>query len=167
MGRTKADAEGMWKAGRAVSSAAAALLLVLAAIVPTSAAASSASVTVSAFVQPRASVTVEAQPGSLVISETDVRRGFVDLPTASRIRIRTNSIRGYLLSFEIESECVTGIVLDGAGDRIQVSAGGGLVPLPYPGPAAVVSELGYRFLLSPDAKPGVYPWPVALSAMPR
>lgn len=167
MNTTRNDEEATRKATRAVEYLAAALVLALTLVAPTSASAASASVAVSAFVQPRAVVTVEAQPTSFAISEADVLRGYVDLPGASRIRVKTNSSGGYLLSLEIESECVTGVVLNGAGDPIQVTGGGGLVPRPYPGPAAVVSDLGYRFLLAADAKPGDYPWPVALSAMPR
>lgn len=167
MNGTRNNTEGTRKATRAIGNLAAALVLTLAIVVPTSVSAASSSVTVSAFVQPRAVVTVEAQPATFVISEADVLRGYVDLPSASRIRVKTNSSGGYLLSLEIASECVTGVVLNGAGDQIQVTGGGGLVPRPYPGPAAVVSELGYRFLLSADARPGYYPWPVALSAMPR
>lgn len=161
------EAEDTGRAGRAAWRPAAALLLVLGALLPAFASASAASVAVSAFVAPRAWLTIETQPANLTITEADIRRGFVDLPGASRIRVRTNSSAGYLLSFELESECVTGVVLDGAGDRIQLTGSGGLVPRPYPGPAAAVSELGYRFLISPGARPGTHPWPVALSAIPR
>jgi hypothetical protein len=167
MGRARTDAGRGRTAARAARGSAAVILLWIASSTPTRARASSADVVVSASVLPRATVTVEAHPGTLVLSETDVRRGFVDLPNASRIRVRTNSPGGYLLAFAIDSDIVAGVVLDGAGGRIQLSGGGGLVPRPYPGPLAFVSELGYRFLLSPDARPGTYPWPVALSAMPR
>lgn len=167
MNTTIHTAEGTGKATRTVEIVATALLLTLALVVPTPASAASSSVSVSAFVQARAAVTIEAKPSAFVVSESDIVRGYVDLPNASRVRVRTNSPTGYLLSLEIDSECVTGVVLNGAGDQIQISGGGGLVPRPYPGTAAVVADLGYRFLLSPDAKAGSYPWPVALSAMPR
>lgn len=128
--------------------------------------AATTSVSVSAFVRPTATCSVDVQPGSVLVTADDVRRGYVDLPASSRVRVRTNSSNGYMLVLEVESAEFDAVVLEESGERVEIR-GSGFVDRPFRGHAEVVSELGYRFLLNPATQPGVYAWPVALSAQPR
>ncbi len=128
--------------------------------------AATTSVNVSAFVRPTATCSVDVQPGSVLVTADDVRRGYVDLPASSRVRVRTNSSTGYMLVLEVESAEFDAVVLEESGERVEIR-GSGFVDRPFRGRAEVVSELGYRFLLNPATQPGVYAWPVALSAQPR
>jgi hypothetical protein len=133
---------------------------------PALAGSASATFQVSVTVQARALLTVEAAPASLLLTETDVRRGYVDLPAASRISVRTNSPTGYLLAFEIAIGPIEDVRLLGLGAETHIGGAGGWIAQPYSGPVAS-AELSYRLVLSKDARPGEYPWPVALSASPR
>ena len=128
----------------------------------------SASLAVTVVVPPRAVLSVESEPSSLRITEEDVAQGYVDVSNASRIQIRTNTPGGWLVEFQFAQGPYRSIEVTGLSAPSQVNASGGWVAQPYPGTTRPVSlDLGYRFFLSADARPGVYPWPVALAAMPR
>ncbi len=157
-------------AGRVGTARLLALVLFVAYVsaLPARASTISASLAVTVVVPPRAVLSVESGPSSLKITEEDVARGYVDVPKASRLQIRTNTLSGWLVEFQVEQGPYRSIEVTGLGGPSQVSASGGWIAQPYPGTTRPVPlELGYRFLLSADARPGVYPWPVALAAMPR
>ncbi|GAB4369023.1 MAG: hypothetical protein Kow00128_14860 [Deltaproteobacteria bacterium] len=131
-----------------------------------SAGSSSARIRVSATVLPRTTVTVHAQPHALIVTPADVRRGYVEVPRASRIELASNDPRGYLLVFEPlggPESPVREAIVDGLDRQIQVGPGGGFVPRPFVR-GVVSAELSFRFVLAEDARPGRYPWPVMLSA---
>lgn len=126
----------------------------------------SARIEVSATILSRTTLTVRRQPHALVVTREDVRRGYVEVPAASRIEVRSNDPRGYLLVFEYQAG--SGIpfreaIVDGLGRQVQIGPGGGWVPRTDP-PGPVSVELSYRFSLTKDAVPGSYRWPFALSA---
>ncbi len=125
-----------------------------------------ARVEVSATVLPRTMLTVRSQLRTLVITAEDIRRGFVEVPSASRIEVRSNDPRGYLLVFENRSGPegpFREAIVDGLGRQVQIGPAGGWIPRTDPrGPAT--AELSYRFSLAKDAAPGRYPWPLLLSA---
>lgn len=145
-----------------------ALAAALVPALPARAASVSASLAVSVVVPPRAVLSVESEPSSLRITEEDVARGYVEVPKASRVQIRTNTPGGWLAELQVLQGPYRLIEVTGLGAPTQVNASGGWIAQPYPGTTRQVSlEVGYRFLLSPNARQGVYPWPVALAAMPR
>ncbi|MBI3304114.1 MAG: hypothetical protein HYZ72_18785 [Deltaproteobacteria bacterium] len=109
---------------------------------------------------------VESAPAGLLLTEADVRRGYVDLPAASRISVRTNSPTGYLLAFEIVGGPIEEVRVFGLGAEINIGGAGGWIARPYTG-AVTSAEISYRLVLSKDARPGEYPWPVLLSVSPR
>ena len=126
----------------------------------------SASLSVSVVVPARALLSVESQPPGLEITEEDVARGWVEPPPSS-VRVRTNSPNGWLLEFEPLHDPYRSLLVTGLGSTAQVGGAGGWLAQPYTGKTVVTAELRYRIVLSKDARPGVYPWPVALSATPR
>jgi hypothetical protein len=125
-------------------------------------------VRVTATVASRAVMKVINQCPAVVITDADIARGYVDVPSASRIEVRNNSRAGYLLVF-------TGIGgpfpmfdqvhVKGTGTEIQIGPDGGWVPQPYVRDT-VTMELSYRFILSKSIQPGTYDWPLSLSARP-
>jgi len=127
-----------------------------------------ARIQVTATVPPRASITVLHQEKFLNVTPEDVSRGYVIAPAVSRIEVRENSPRGYLLVFEesgVPESPVERVLVRGLGAEIEVGPGGGFVPRPHArGP--VSAELSYRFSLSRDARPGTYPWPLSVSVRP-
>lgn len=127
----------------------------------------SASLSVSVVVPARAVLSIESQPAGLEITEADVERGWVEAPGASLVRVRANSPAGWLLEFQPLQGPYRALEVTGLGSTAQVSAAGGWLAQPYAGKTLVTASLGYRFFLSGEARPGLYPWPVALSASPR
>jgi hypothetical protein len=123
---------------------------------------------VTATVLPQASLTVLYQERALNVTPEDVSRGYVDAAAASRVEVRENSPRGYLLVFEVAGvpeSPVERVSVRGLGTEIEIGPGGGFVPRPHArGP--VSTELSYRFSLSRDARPGIYPWPLYVSVRP-
>ena len=127
----------------------------------------SATLSVSVTVPARTVLNVESRPPSLVLTEADLARGYVEVPAASRIRVRSNDPNGYLLAFDVTAGPFTAIEVKGLGPAARISANGGWLAQPFAGTEPVTSELTYRFLLAPNVQPGTYAWPVSLSARPR
>lgn len=127
-----------------------------------------AQIRVSATILPRVSLRVLYQQPVLTIRPEDVARGFVEAAAASRIAVQDNSPKGYLLVFERTGgpeRPVERVSIRGLGTEIEVDPEGGFVARPHAaGPLS--AELTYRFSLSPDARPGTYPWPLSLSVRP-
>jgi len=127
----------------------------------------SALMSVSVQVQARTLLSVESQPPSLVLTEADLTRGYVEVSSVSRVRVRSNDPDGYLLAFDVTAGPFTAIEVTGLGPAARISANGGWLARPFAGTQPVTSELSYRFLLASSAQPGIYAWPVSLSARPR
>jgi hypothetical protein len=125
----------------------------------------SAVLSVSATVTSRSTVKVLRQPPALTITGADISRGYIDVPDASRVEIRTNSPMGCLLVFEGQGAPVREVHVQGLGREIQVGPGGGFVPQPYTR-SPVTVDLSYRFYLGEAVTPGTYPWPMAISTRP-
>jgi len=123
---------------------------------------------VTARVQARVMLKVVRRSRELVITDSDITQGYVDVPAASSLEVRNNDPRGYLLVFEVLNGPVPlfeTILVRGLGSEVQIGLGSGWVPQPFT--RGVRSfELSYRFILHKDARPGSYAWPVLLSANP-
>jgi len=136
--------------------------------IQTADASSSGRIQVSATVQARSTLKVLHQSPELIITNADILRGYVDVSSASRFEVKNNSLAGYLLVFEGLDGPLRPFkeaVVQGLGKEVHISAGGGMVPQPYS--RGIVSlELSYHFVLSADARPGTYAWPVSISAQP-
>lgn len=133
-------------------------------ISPVQAGTSSAPVTVRAVILPLASMKTVFEPATLTITEEDVRKGFVDGSSPSLIELRSNSRRGCILILQAGDGPFKEAEVTFLGRTVVVGRQGGLLVLPVFGRQVV--SMGYRFLLSHDARPGVYPWPFSLSIAP-
>lgn len=135
------------------------LLIVLLAGAAPLALGSGAQLAVSAVVAKFASVGVHGQPATLVVTEADVARGFVDIVEGGRIEVRSNSREGVRLEFlNRSSELVRGIEVTGLPAGALAAAERGVSNRTFP--------VGYRILLAPAVRPGTYFWPVGLVASP-
>lgn len=123
-----------------------------------------AAIKVSATVQARISQTLVRQEKVLSITNEQIAKGYLDIPAATFIQVKTNDPNGYMLSFEMTSEIVKEAwVIDNKRTTI-LSGGGGFVHQAYPGPSGEVKELSYRFFLVPGTQPGLYAWPLNMNA---
>jgi hypothetical protein len=101
----------------------------------------------------------------ITITNADIQRGFIDIKMASRIETRSNSPAGYLLNFEGLSWPFKHIEIYGLANDVHITSGSSFVHQPAArGPITI--DLSYRFVLSEDAKPGTYAWPLTLSTQP-
>lgn len=128
----------------------------------------SAVVEVTAAVRSRTDLKVLRQSPALVVTDSDVARGYLDVPSASRIEVRSNDPAGYLLVFDLPGGSpgpIESARVEGLGRDVRIGAAGGWIPQPS-ARIPVTMELSYRFILRKDARPGTYAWPLALSARP-
>jgi hypothetical protein len=128
----------------------------------------SAKIGITATVREHTSMQVLAQAQELVVTNADIMRGYVEVPAATRISVKTNNPAGYLLAFEAVSglplfESMHVIV---GGREVQLSPAGGWVPQPYVR-GGITQDVTYRFALSKNAQPGTYGWPLIISAIAR
>src|SRR3989339_550252 len=125
----------------------------------------SAKIQVTANVLERTSMNIINQAREFVVTDADIMRGYVAVPGASRINVKSNNPRGYFLMFDVMSgpdKIFSSISVDVGGREVQLSPNGGWIHQPFIR-AGVTTDLNYRFELSKDVKPGTYRWPLTVS----
>jgi hypothetical protein len=110
-----------------------------------------------------ATVKVVYQTPELVITYADILRGYVEVRSGSRIEIRSNAF--FFLRFDGLSNPFREVKIQGFGKDILVDARGGSLFLKDIRGFATF-ELTYTFILSKNAQPGTYAWPIEISAYP-
>lgn len=120
---------------------------------------------VNATVLPYTSFNVSNRTQTVVITEADIDRGFVEIRAASSVEVKTNTRSGYFLSFECFDPTFRQVRVDGLGRPAVIGSGSGIVSMPNNGKATRL-ELSYRFILADNARPGSYPWPMTISVIP-
>lgn len=126
---------------------------------------SGATINVTAKVLERTSMKIINQAQGFVITATDIMRGYVAIPVASRVNVISNNPHGYFLMFEVmgsPNNIISSISVDVGGREVRLSPNGGLIHQPFIR-AGVTTDLSYRFELYRDAKPGTYRWPLMVS----
>ena len=124
----------------------------------------SSTIRISANVLPKISQTIIRQAQILQITPEHISRGYMDIPTATVIRVKTNNTGGYHLNFEVMSDQVQEVwVIDNNRTTI-LSNGISIVRQADPGSAGEEKQLSYRFYLNPQTVPGTYAWPVSVNA---
>lgn len=118
--------------------------------------------TVSATVLASAKLTVESQPLSVDVTAEDIQRGYVELDAPIRLRVQTNSRRGYLLQVANADEAFSQIELSFGNTEMRV-AYEGWVERPYISGGESIA-MRARLRLSPLAQPGRRGLPIELTA---
>ncbi len=122
----------------------------------------SAILQVTTRVLPVAKYSILYQTDNLIITETDIKKGYIDVQKAMVLSIKTNSANGYILLFSVGSSVANELTVFDGNNAYKFSEAGGEVPMPYQGKNSVIKKLSFRFRLSPDSRPGTYQWPVAV-----
>jgi hypothetical protein len=133
---------------------------------PVEAGQTSAGLQVSARVIANTRVQTEHQATQLKISEADIARGHIDVASASRFLVTTNSPAGYLVEFHPVGNLFESVQIAGLGDAVHLGADGGAVVLRGPLPRNLSHDLSYRFILRTDTQSGSYQWPLQFSVRP-
>ena len=119
-------------------------------------------------VRKHASLNILLQPDELVIADGDIERGYVDVPGMTKARIHHNCPGGYLLVFENLSDFFRQTHVRGLGDGVKLAGKGGVVTRSgiTHGIGESNVEMEFGFDLTDSARPGIYDWPMQISAMP-
>lgn len=106
-----------------------------------------------------------AQPDSLVVSEEDLARGWIDIARPIEVIVQSNARQGYTLAFERQGGSVREVQVQGLGEPLLVLGGATLASRPAAGQGLwrELLTLRYRFVLAPDARAGRHKWPVRIS----
>lgn len=134
---------------------------------PVQAASQMASLQVSAVIRNSAHLRSDFQATQLQITEQDIARGYVDMPSASRFSVVTPKGGSYFVDFHPRSDLFQAVQIEGLGSQVELGADGGSVSQAGAGLAGASSTLNYRFQLKPDIQPGVYDWPLQLAVRAR
>lgn len=129
---------------------------------------SSITLAVSAKVLEHTDIRIIKQVRELVITARDVTQGFVDIPLASLISVKTNNPRGYFLVFEVmnsQDDLFHSVSVVAGGKEFQLSPGSNWIHQPYIR-GGITIDLDYRLSLSKNVHPGTYNWPIMVSALP-
>lgn len=118
--------------------------------------ASTQAVVVQAAVMARTSVQVQGAPASIEVSERDIQRGFVEAPHPVTLAVHSNVSSGVALHFHCAGEIALQAVVEGEGVGMPLLLAWQRQPRQV--------QLKIRFLLSPQARAGSYPWPLRVSA---
>jgi hypothetical protein len=143
------------------------ILYVQEAAAESSSGSASAKIKVTAKVLERTSMKIINQAHEFIVTAADIMRGYVAIPAASRINVKSNNPRGYFLMFEVmsgPSNIFSSISVDVGGREVQLSPNGGWIHQPFIH-TGITTDLSYRFELSKDAKPGTYNWPLMVSLL--
>lgn len=139
--------------------------LALAAAHPLLTEAASKSIAVSATVTANAVMQVEYQAQQLVVTESDVARGYCDAPAASRLRVSSNSRAGYLISIFSRLPIFKSVRVDVPNASADIGRDGGAITQRGHG-KEMLTLMTYRFMLADNVAPGTYPWPLQLDVRP-
>jgi hypothetical protein len=151
---------------RAALIAAVALASVYASQVPDAAAGSfSTVIRVNAVVLARTQLKPLRQPAMLVITETDIQRGYVEVSGASLFEIWSNDPAGCVLTFVSNDFPFREAAVSLMGREIIIYPTGGMILMTVRGRQQIA--LDYRFILTTEAQPGTYAWPLSVSVNPR
>ena len=127
----------------------------------------SAKINVSATVLERTSMRILNQAQEVVITNADILRGYVEIPAASRIHVKSNNVQGCFLTFEVLSapnNVFNSFNVVVGGREVQLSKSGGWIHQPFVR-GGITINLNYRFAFSKDAQPGTYSWPLMVSVL--
>lgn len=124
----------------------------------------STNITIRAEVLPFAKLTSFRQQENIRISETDARRGFVEIQNGSVVEIKNNTLSGCYLMVEVNGFPFVWALLNLQGREVTLPERGGLIHWPLSG--NIITAIHYVIALKPGTRPGVYPWPFHLTVSP-
>ncbi len=123
-----------------------------------------ATIVVSATVMARVSQSIIHQEATVNVTEADLKKGFVEIPSGTILQIRTNARNGYALFFEGSNELFEEVLVTDKGRMVTLSPQGGFVHQAYSGSNIEVKDLSYKFQLHKNIQPGTYPFPFRVKA---
>jgi hypothetical protein len=99
----------------------------------------------------------------LNITQSDVERGYVEVTSALRFVVDTNSRAGFIMEFHPIGNIIESVKVGGLGNEIHLGAEGGAIVRRGALPKNQEHNLSFKFTLRPDVSPGSYPLPIDLT----
>lgn len=124
----------------------------------------STQIQVTARVLARASMHVLRQPAEIVVTDADIKRGYLDVNAGSLIEIKNNSRAGVHMTFEARGLPFKEAQVSGFGRQVSLGPNGGIITSQMTGTSIVA--LSYRFIFDENSQAGTYAWPLSLSVNP-
>jgi len=124
----------------------------------------STQITVTAVVLARASLHILRQPLEIIITNADIRRGYLDVNAGSLLEIKNNSRAGVNMTFEAQGLPFKEALVSGFGREVTLGPNGGIITHQIIG--TVIVTLSYRFVFDESSHAGTYSWPLSLSVSP-
>src|SRR5947207_1071494 len=119
-----------------------------------------AMLSVSAFVVPSTKVEVVAALSTLDVTADDVKRGYVEVRDAARLRITSTSREGFRVDVHPRVPMFRSVEVTLDGMRASIGRDGGALSAPGRRGRNQLARVDYRFELAEGVVPGRYPWPV-------
>ena len=123
-----------------------------------------ATIMVSATVVPKISQSTIHQELAINVTEDDLKKGFVEIPSGTILQIKTNARNGYALFFEGGNELFKEVMVKDKGRTVSLPPRGGFVHQPYSGSNVEIKDLSYKLQLKENIQPGSYPFPFRVKA---
>jgi len=106
---------------------------------------------------------IDHQADSMIITESDIHRGYVDFPAATQFSVTSNLATGFVVDFQPQSDLFVSAQVTGLLAPTEFGASGGSAHQNDPHGRISSHRLDYRFHLRPDVTPGIYSWPMKIS----
>jgi len=96
----------------------------------------------------------------VTVTDSDIRRGYIDLNQPTRLVIASNAPSGYFAEIVPVGDFVKGFRVMVNGNSVSLGAGGGGVSLRVAAGNAIreTFEIYYRVYLAESVRPGTYAW---------
>lgn len=143
------------------------LMVVGAAVAAAEVRTATASFQVSAYVVPRVLANVEYRVQNLQITAADVARGYVEVPAAIRLNVRTNDPSGYLVEYALTApELVASVEVLNGHEISTLSSPQGWMHRPFTS-TSETQEWTLRLNLRSNVAPGTYPLPLTVAVQTK
>jgi hypothetical protein len=142
------------------------VLISIFSMVSFSAARSAEDLAISGSLETHTALKIVFLTSDLVITPSDILRGYIDIPAAAQIEIQNFNLAGYLIVFKGLCGPFKEVQIEGLDREVIVTPQGGEIAQSYQGRDPLMAKLKYRFILSDKAKPGKYACPLTISVSP-
>jgi hypothetical protein len=118
---------------------------------------------VSAIVVANAKMQIINKKDQINITQEDINKGFIEIPSGISFSIKTNSQQGFSMDFIPVGSVFDSVKISGISNLPELTANGGSVVQRGLFSKDIVYDLNFKFKLSQNITPGKYPWPVQIA----
>ena len=104
-----------------------------------------------------------AQPDQVVIDESHIALGYIDLDAGTSVKLTSNNRSGYQLAARYDAQLLSKVEVRISSQNLTASSGYGSMRVVSGLTVDKLVPIAYRMHLAPGVVAGYYRWPVALS----